>query len=187
MEFMTTDIAGVIFFKRPVYSDERGMFSETWRDQDYRDAGIKENFVQDNISSSSKNVLRGLHYQISQPQGHLITIISGKIFDVGVDLRNKSPTFGQWTGLELVAKNNMYNQAYFPPGIAHGFCTLSDTTTIHYKCTNVYNADDEGGVLWDDQTINISWPIKNPTLTKRDMELPVLGSIPETQLPHIHY
>jgi dTDP-4-dehydrorhamnose 3,5-epimerase len=167
MEVILTKIPGIIVFKPRCYDDDRGRFYELWRYNDYREAGINELFLQDNFSRSSKNVLRGLHFQIGEKaQGQLVSIISGKVFDVCVDIRKDSPSFGQHIVFELV--DSVPQQIYMPPGIAHGFCVLSENAILHYKCTQYYSPENEGGILWNDLDLNIPWPVKDPIISKKD-------------------
>lgn len=174
-------LEGVLVLTADVYTDERGSFQETFHQQRYRDAGLIENFVQDNWSRSARGVLRGLHYQIERPQGKLVYVVRGEIFDVAVDLRPDSPTFRQWEGVVLNDRDG--RQIYVPPGFAHGFCVLSESADVIYKCTDVYHKAGERGVLWSDPDVAIEWPIKNPALSPKDKSLPRLKEIPPTDLP----
>jgi dTDP-4-dehydrorhamnose 3,5-epimerase len=155
--FTKTSIDGVIIIEPTVFGDERGYFMETYQKEEFKQLGLDVDFVQDNQSSSHKGVLRGLHFQYTQPQGKLVRVISGEVFDVAVDLRKDSPTYGKWEGVTLSADNK--KQFYIPPGFAHGFVVLSDSAEFTYKCTDYYKADDEGGIQWDDPEIGINWPI----------------------------
>jgi len=155
--FTKTSIDGVIIIEPTVFGDERGYFMETYQKEEFKQLGLDVDFVQDNQSSSHKGVLRGLHFQYTQPQGKLVRVISGEVFDVAVDLRKDSPTYGKWEGVTLSAENK--KQFYIPPGFAHGFVVLSDSAEFTYKCTDYYKADDEGGIQWDDPEIGINWPI----------------------------
>lgn len=154
---------------------------ETHHLEKYRQAGIDATFVQDNHSHSAQYVLRGLHYQLSRPQGKLIYAVTGEIFDVAVDIRPGSPTFGRWTGAVLSAQN--HKQIYVPEGFAHGFVVLSDHADVIYKCTDVYTPGDEYGVSWNDPAIGIDWPVEIPILSKKDQENKILNNIPENRLP----
>lgn len=154
---------------------------ETFSEKRYRDIGIAESFVQDNRSASRHGVLRGLHYQINQPQGHLVYLYQGRLFDVGVDLRPESPTFGEVMTHTIDADAG--TQLYWPPGVAHGFCVLSETADVAYKCTDYYAPGDEGGVRWDDAELGIPWPIENPEILERDRSWPLLREIPADRLP----
>ena len=155
-EFKTTKIPGVMIIQPLVHGDSRGYFVETFKAPDFEAAGIPTNFVQDNESSSTKGVLRGLHFQKTHTQGKLVRVTHGEVFDVAVDVRSGSETFGQWVGVTLSAeKKNMF---YVPAGFAHGFLVLSDTAEFVYKCTDVYNPSGEGGIPWNDPTIAVDWP-----------------------------
>jgi dTDP-4-dehydrorhamnose 3,5-epimerase len=169
LKFLPTDVAGVLVCEPEVLGDERGYFLETWRASLFADAGVAADFVQDNQSSSRRGVLRGLHYQIRRPQGKLVRVISGRVFDVAVDLRRSSPTFGRWTGTELSASN--HRQMWVPPGCAHGFYVLSETAEFVYKCTDYYAPEHERVVRWDDPALGIAWPLApgtTPTLSAKD-------------------
>lgn len=167
-----TILPGVLILEPVVHGDSRGFFLETWREDQYQELGIREDFVQDNHSRSSRNVLRGLHLQRNKPQGKLVRVARGAVFDVAVDVNRNSPTFGKWVGVELSDEN--LRQFYVPPGYAHGFCVLSDVADFLYKCTAYYDHTDEVGVRWDDPDIGVQWPIKQPALSNRDKQLPLL-------------
>lgn len=154
--FTETSIEGVIIVDVKTYGDERGYFMETYKNPDFVVGGIDVDFVQDNQSSSVKGVLRGLHFQINHPQSKLVRVVSGEVFDVAVDLREGSPTYGKWEGVVLSAENK--RQFFIPRGFAHGFLVLSDTAEFCYKCDDVYHPNDEGGLMWNDPTIGIEWP-----------------------------
>ena len=162
-KFIKTSIEGVYIIEPTVFGDERGYFMETYHAEEFREAGLDFNFVQDNQSKSKKGVLRGLHFQYTQPQGKLVRVIKGEVFDVAVDLRGNSPTYGKWEGVVLSDENK--KQFYIPEGFAHGFLVLSDEAEFTYKCTNFYNHGDEGGILWNDPDINVNWPVTD------DMEI----------------
>lgn len=149
-------IEGLYIIEPKLYSDYRGYFMETYNKNDMAEAGLDMNFVQDNQSMSIKGVLRGLHYQINHPQGKLVRVIKGRVFDVAVDIRKDSPTYLQWYGVELSEENK--KQFYISPGFAHGFLVLSDIAEFCYKCTDFYHPEDEGGIAWNDPTIHVSWP-----------------------------
>ena len=169
MEFTATQIPDVIVIDPIVYEDKRGFFMETWQEQKFRDAGIDARFVQSNHSRSSFGVLRGLHYQVSQAQGKLIRVIQGEAFDVAVDLRKSSPTFGQWVGETLSAGNRKL--IWIPPGFAHGFLILSELADFEYHTTNLYAPEHERSFRWDDPDLAISWPLaegQKPLLSKND-------------------
>ena len=158
-KFTYTEIEGVFVAEPAVFPDERGYFMETYNENDFKEEGIDLTFVQDNQSKSSKGVLRGLHFQKTQPQGKLVRVISGEVFDVAVDLRKASKTYGKWVGVTLSAENK--KQLFIPKGFAHGFVVLSDEAEFVYKCTDFYKGDDEGGILWNDPDIGIEWPIED--------------------------
>jgi len=169
MEFIPTRIPDVILIKPRVFGDERGFFLETWQEKKFAEAGIDARFVQDNHSHSKKNVLRGLHYQIKQPQGKLVRVTSGAVFDVAVDIRRSSPTFGQWVGVELSAEN--HHMLWVPPGFAHGYLTLSERADFFYKCTDYWVPQKERAILWNDSDLGIDWmlPVGTlPVLSPRD-------------------
>lgn len=181
MKIIKTNLPGVVVIEPAVFGDARGKFMETFRVNTYEDAGIAGPFVQDNFSRSQHNVLRGLHYQSRYPQGKLVQVMCGEVFDVAVDIRRGSPTFAQWTGTILSEDNN--RQMYIPPGFAHGFLVQSKTADFLYKCTDYYHPEDEAGIFWADPTINVGWPNKEPVLSAKDSQLPGLASIPDDQLP----
>jgi len=167
-----TVLPGVLIIEPVIHGDGRGFFLETWRDDEYRAMGVCESFVQDNHSRSGKSVLRGLHLQRKQPQGKLVRVARGCVFDVAVDINPNSPTFRKWVGVELSDDN--LRQFYVPPGYAHGFCVISETADFLYKCTAYYNRADEVGVRWDDPEIAVEWPTRQPLLSERDRALPFL-------------
>ncbi|WP_048190917.1 dTDP-4-dehydrorhamnose 3,5-epimerase [Methanobacterium sp. SMA-27] len=174
-KFLKTFIEGVYVIEPTVFGDERGYFMETYHAKEFEDAGIAATFVQDNQSKSQKGVLRGLHFQYTHPQGKLVRVIKGEVFDVAVDLRKNSSTYGKWTGIILSDKNK--KQFYIPEGFAHGFVVLSDEAEFTYKCTNFYDADDEGGILWNDPDIDIEWPVEDINeimLSDKDKQLKTL-------------
>lgn len=154
--FIETSIEGVVIVEVKSYGDDRGYFMETYKKPDFLAGGIGADFVQDNQSSSTKGVLRGLHFQINHPQSKLVRVVSGEVFDVAVDLREGSPTYGKWEGVILSAENR--RQFFIPRGFAHGFLVLSDTAEFCYKCDDVYHPNDEGGLMWNDSAIGIEWP-----------------------------
>lgn len=154
--FTKTSIEGVVVGDMKSYADDRGYFMETYKKSDFAAGGIDVDFVQDNQSASTKGVLRGLHFQINHPQSKLVRVVSGKVFDVAVDLRKGSPTFGRWEGVVLSAENK--RQFFIPRGFAHGFLVLSDYAEFCYKCDDVYHPNDEGGLMWDDPAIGVEWP-----------------------------
>ena len=164
---------GMLIIEPSVFEDERGYFLETHHFQRFQSANIDCTFVQDNLSFSKKNVLRGLHFQKTKPQSKLIQVVSGGIFDVGVDLRQDSSTFGRWFGCVLSEENR--RQLFVPQGFAHGFCVLSESAHVAYKCSDYYDPDDEGGLLWSDPDIAIDWPVKNPILSAKDSQFGYLN------------
>ena len=167
MRITPTDFDGLLVLEPEIFQDGRGEFYESWREIDYQQYGIKEKFLQDNISISKKNVLRGLHYQ--KNQGQLITVIHGIIFDIALDIRENSQTFKKYFSIEL--SSNQPKQVYIPPGFAHGFCVLSDFAVMHYKCTQYYDPTIEGGIYWKDKQIGIAWPGKNFIISEKDQKL----------------
>lgn len=169
MKVIKEPLPGLLVIKPRVFEDERGFFLETWQRDRYKELGIQEDFVQDNWSRSTKGVLRGLHYQKEHPQGKLVCVRSGKVFDVAVDIRKDSPTFGEWFGEELSDENHL--QMYVPAGFAHGFCVLSEAADFSYKCTDFYHAGDEGGILWNDPVLDIQWPINEAKVSEKDNKL----------------
>ncbi len=170
MEIIKEPLPGLLIIKPKVFEDERGFFLETWQKERYKEIGIEEEFVQDNWSRSKKGVLRGLHFQKDHPQGKLVSVRTGKVFDVAVDIRKDSQTFGKWHGEELSDHNHL--QMYVPPGFAHGFCVLSEVADFSYKCTDYYKSDDESGIIWNDTDLNIEWPVSNPVVSDKDSQLP---------------
>ena len=180
MKVTTCDLQGLLIIEPDVFGDSRGYFMESWNRQRYRDAGIDFDFVQDNFSLSRRGTLRGLHFQNPLAQGKLVSVLQGEVFDVGVDIRRSSPTFGRWFGMTLSAENK--RQFFLPPGFAHGFLVLSEMALFHYKCTDYYSPKDEQGFRWDDPAVGIKWPAENPILSKRDAAAPYLKAIPPEKL-----
>lgn len=171
--FIKTNIEGLFVIEPSLFRDDRGYFMETYNQKEFENAGINVNFVQDNQSKSKKGVLRGLHFQKRNSQGKLVRVIKGKVFDVALDLRKNSKTFGKWHGVVLSDENNL--QFYIPENFAHGFLVLSDEAEFVYKCTNFYDPESEGGIIWNDPTIAINWPlddIKYPILSEKDKAHP---------------
>ncbi len=181
IEFVPGKLPGVVLVKPRVFPDDRGFFTETFHAGKYREAGIDRPFVQDNFSFSRKYVLRGLHYQRNRPQGKLVYVASGEIFDVAVDVRLGSPTFGQWEGYLLSGDN--HHQLYVPEGLAHGFVVLSETASVMYKCTELYSPADDTGIRWNDPEIGVDWQVEHPLLSPKDAVLPTLSEIPREILP----
>ncbi len=182
MKVIETRLPGVLVFEPKVFGDARGFFMETWSRQRYREAGITQNFVQDNVSASCKGTLRGLHFQHPKGQGKLVQVYTGAVFDVAVDIRKGSSTFGLWYGVELNGEKR--NQMYVPPGFAHGFYVLSDTAMFSYKCTELYSPATEGSILWNDPEISVAWPLDGePLLSDKDAISVPLNQIPLDRLP----
>ena len=176
MQVIDTKIEGVKIIQPKVFGDERGFFLETFEKNRYRELlNIDLDFVQDNHSRSQKGVLRGLHFQTINPQGKLVRCVRGEVFDVAVDIRPDSPTYGQWEGVILSEENK--TQFWVPPGLAHGFVVLSDIADFEYKCTDFYFPEDEGGLIWNDPDVAIPWPIAQPSLSGKDTVLPTLRDI----------
>jgi dTDP-4-dehydrorhamnose 3,5-epimerase len=171
----------VLIIEPRIFGDARGFFFESWNGPRYRDAGLPERFVQDNISQSARGVLRGLHFQEPNAQGKLVTVLEGEVFDVAVDIRIGSPRFGQIVTITLSGENK--RQAYIPPGFAHGFCVVSETALFTYKCTEVYAPEAEGGIIWNDPDLAIPWPIESPTLSPKDAKYARLRDLDRTRLP----
>lgn len=178
----TTPLDGLLVLEPKCFQDERGFFQETYQAERYQEAGIFDAFVQDNQSRSRQGVLRGMHFQVMRPQAQIVTVMRGRVFDVGVDLRPSSLTFGKWFGVELHDAGP--RQIYLAPGFAHGFCVLSDWADLHYKVSRKYDAHDEGGLHWNDLDVGIGWPIDNPMVTARDASYPILKELTVTHLPH---
>ncbi len=170
MEIARTPLDGVLLIKPKIWGDARGFFVETWQRDRYAKAGIPADFVQDNHSRSRKHILRGLHFQKNYPQGKLVSVSLGEVFDVVVDIRPDSPTRGQWYGAVLTGENQ--HQLWVPPGMAHGFCVLSDIAHFHYKCTEFYHPEDEGAIRWNDPDIAIAWPVAEPVVSAKDAAAP---------------
>ena len=181
VKFTDTELPGVMIARPEAFEDERGFFLETFHKEKYADGGINRSFVQDNHSHSKKGVLRGLHYQVRHAQAKLIYVAAGEIFDAAVDIRRGSPAFGKWTSTILSAENR--RQIFVPEGFAHGFCVLSESADVTYKCSDFYYPDDDRGILWSDAFIGIKWPIAEPVLSAKDRAYPKLREIPEGELP----
>jgi dTDP-4-dehydrorhamnose 3,5-epimerase len=173
MNIIETSLPGVLLLEPKVFGDARGFFLESWNRKTFAELGLDLDFVQDNHSRSSKGVLRGLHYQLTEPQGKLVRVVSGAVFDVAVDVRRSSPHFGQWVGYELSADNQ--RMLWIPPGFAHGFLVLSDSADFLYKTTAYYAPQWDRGVRWDDPQIGVQWPLAGvPALSAKDQALPFL-------------
>jgi dTDP-4-dehydrorhamnose 3,5-epimerase len=182
MRRIETSLPGVALLDPKVHGDARGFFYEAWNRNTYRDLGIDRVWVQDNLSRSSRGVLRGLHLQLRRPQAKLVTVLAGEVFDVAVDLRRSSPTFGRWVGERLSGENRRL--LYIPEGFAHGFQVLSETADFLYKVTDFWSAEDERGVAWDDPRLGVAWPGERPPrLSPRDAALPRLDALPPDDLP----
>ncbi len=181
MRVIETSLPGVLILEPKVFGDSRGFFLETYRQSVYREAGIGELFVQDNRSRSRKGVLRGLHYQLVQPQGKLVEVIRGQVFDVAVDIRRGSPTFGHWTG--VILDDQRHHQLYVPAGFAHGFLVMSEYVDLFYKCTDYYHPQSEQGIAWNDPDIGIEWPAAEVILSDKDARNPRLAEQSLDSLP----
>jgi dTDP-4-dehydrorhamnose 3,5-epimerase len=179
MKITETGLSGLIIVEPNVFTDSRGYFYESYQQERYKQLGIPA-FIQDNMSSSKKNVLRGLHYQYPRAQGKLVGVTKGTVWDVALDIRRSSPTFGQWFGITLSDAN--HTQLYIPPGFAHGFCVLSEIANFYYKCTEFYIPQEERGIAWNDEKLTISWPISAPILSPKDQLFHSLHEIPDEQL-----
>ncbi|HSZ67835.1 MAG TPA: dTDP-4-dehydrorhamnose 3,5-epimerase [Xanthobacteraceae bacterium] len=174
-------LSGLLLIEPRYFRDERGYFLESFSRPRYRDAGIADDFVQENHSRSYRGILRGLHFQVRRPQAQLVTVMRGRVFDVAVDLRRGSQTFGRWFGAEL--SDEGVCQMYMAPGFAHGFCVLSDTADLHYMVSRIYDHSDEGGLLWSDPDIGIRWPVAAPVVSAHDAAYPRLRDIASDRLP----
>jgi dTDP-4-dehydrorhamnose 3,5-epimerase len=181
LKLIETNLPGVVVVVPDVMRDERGFFLESYNANKYEKLGITARFVQDNHSRSVKGTLRGLHFQNPKGQGKLVRVIQGEVFDAAVDIRAGSPAFGKWSGTILNSEN--MHQVYIPAGFAHGFCVMSETAELEYKCTEFYAPEYEMGIAWNDPDIAIDWPVKEPLLSKKDKGYPALSSIPVNRLP----
>lgn len=171
MKFIPSKIPDVVIIEPQVFGDQRGFFMETWSTKDFSEAGLDLDFVQDNHSASTRGTLRGLHYQIQNPQGKLVRVVRGEVYDVAVDMRRSSPTYGEWVGVTLSEKNR--RMLWIPPGFAHGFYVTSRDAEFVYKCTDLYAPEHERSLLWNDPDLNIDWPIEagnTPTLSDKDVD-----------------
>lgn len=175
MRVVRTELADVLIVEPDVHRDGRGFFVETYQADRYREHGIADTFVQDNHSRSVERTLRGLHLQLRRPQAKLIRVIEGEVFDVAVDVRRGSPTFGRWVAVALSADS--FKQCYVPAGFAHGFCVTSAIAQVEYKCTDFYDREDEIGIAWNDPSLGITWPIRDPILSPRDRHHPRLAEL----------
>ena len=181
MRVVETSLPGCSIIEPAVFGDERGFFFETWNADRYRQLGLPDKFVQSNVSSSARGVLRGLHYQWPNPQGKLVSVLEGEVYDVAVDIRRGSPTFGRWAAVILSAGNK--RQFWIPEGFAHGFAVLSERAIFSYLCTAQYDKDADAGVRWDDAAIGIDWPIATAVLSAKDLSAPLLSEVPDNRLP----
>lgn len=181
MKVIETDLSGCLVIEPKVFGDARGFFMETWNRGRYAEHGIGPDFVQSNLSRSARGVLRGLHYQWPNPQGKLVSVLEGEVYDVAVDIRRGSPTFGRWAGVILSAENK--RQLWIPEGFAHGFVSLSESALFAYLCTTAYDAQADASVRWDDPTIGIDWPVSNPSLSDKDATAPLLADVAPDRLP----
>jgi dTDP-4-dehydrorhamnose 3,5-epimerase len=183
MRIDETGLPGLLLIEPQCFRDERGFFVESFHAQRYYDSGIIDAFVQDNHSRSLRGALRGLHFQVKHPQAQIVTVIRGRVFDVAVDLRINSPTFGRWYGIEL--SEDGPRQLYMAQGFAHGFCALSEFADLHYKVSQLYDQSDEGGLIWNDRDLRIRWPVENPFVSKRDSAYPPLRELDRERLPRV--
>lgn len=181
MKVLESRLPGCVVIEPKVFGDERGFFFESWNAARFGELGLPARFVQSNVSSSSKGVLRGLHYQWPRPQGKLVSVLEGEVYDVAVDIRRGSPTFGHWDAVILSAGNK--RQFWIPEGFAHGFAVLSDTALFHYLCTDVYVKEADAAVRWNDANIGVDWPISTPILSAKDEDARFLRDIAEDRLP----
>ena len=181
MNVLETALPGVVVVEPVFFGDERGFFMETWNRRRYEEFGVPTDFVQDNLSYSMGGVLRGLHFQNPHPQGKLVSVLQGEVFDVAVDIRTGSPTFGEWVGVTLSAENR--RQLYVPEGFAHGFVVTSEAAHFSYKCTVYYNPRTEQSLIWDDPDLGIDWPVEAPVLSAKDGSAPTLAEISAGTLP----
>jgi len=181
MKVTETALPGALVLEPQVFGDARGFFYESYNEAKYRDAGIDRRFVQSNVSRSARGVLRGLHYQWPNPQGKLVSVLEGEVYDVAVDIRQGSPTFGQSVGVMLTAENHRH--FWVPEGFAHGFCVLSDFATFSYQCTTLYDAKTDAGIRWNDAALGIDWPVSDPLLSDKDRITPFLHDVAPERLP----
>jgi dTDP-4-dehydrorhamnose 3,5-epimerase len=182
LRLLETGLDGVVIIEPQVHGDERGFFQEIWKAGSYEKYGLPVTFSQANISRSTKGILRGLHYQVRQAQGKLVSVFEGRIFDVAVDIRPGSLSFGQWAGVELSAAS--HRQLYVPEGFAHGFIVLSDSALIHYHCTTEYAPQYDAAIAWNDPDIAVKWPCEPVVISQKDSDAPFLRDVPVKRLPH---
>jgi dTDP-4-dehydrorhamnose 3,5-epimerase len=181
MKVIESDLPGCLVLEPQVFGDERGFFYESFNQDKLAAHGLQPTFVQGNVSSSTRGVLRGLHYQWPKPQGKLVSVLEGEVWDIAVDIRRGSPTFGRWTGVVLSAGNKRH--FWIPEGFAHGFVTLSERALFTYLCTATYDRTADAGIRWDDPALAIDWPVSAPLLSDKDARAPLLGDVPEDRLP----
>lgn len=181
MKLIETDLPGCIVIEPRVFGDERGFFYESFNAQRFADAGLHLQFAQSNVSASTRGVLRGLHYQWPNPQGKLVSVLEGEVYDVAVDIRRGSPTFGRWTAVMLTAENKRH--FWIPEGFAHGFAVVSERAVFTYQCTTVYDAAADAGIRWNDAALGIDWPVADPQLSGKDAVAPFLADVPAERLP----
>lgn len=181
MKLIPTELPGCLVIEPTVFGDSRGFFFETWNAERFGEHGLPKQFVQSNVSSSGKGVLRGLHYQWPRPQGKLVSVLEGEVYDVAVDIRRGSPTFGRWASVVLSAENK--KQFWIPEGFAHGFAVLSERALFNYLCTDVYVKEADAGIRWNDADIAVDWPLSAPTLSAKDEAAPFFREIAEDLLP----
>jgi len=181
LKVVETGLDGVVIIEPRVHGDDRGFFQESWKASSFGQHSLPVSFAQANVSRSVKGVLRGLHYQYRQPQGKLVSVMEGRIFDVAVDIRRGSPSFGQWAGVELSAEN--HRQLYIPEGFAHGFLVLSSSALFHYHCTTEYAAEYDAAIAWNDPDINVKWPIEPESVSAKDHAAPFLRDVAPERLP----
>lgn len=181
MKVIETVLPGALILEPKVFGDARGFFYESYNKAAYHEAGITAEFIQSNVSRSARGVLRGLHYQWPNPQGKLVSVLEGEVYDVAVDIRHGSPTFGQSAGVMLSAENHRH--FWVPEGFAHGFCVLSESATFSYQCTALYDAKADAGIRWNDADLGIDWPLSEPLLSDKDGKTPFLKDVPPARLP----
>lgn len=181
MKVLETVLPGALVIEPQAFGDARGFFYESYNKARFEEAGIGAEFVQSNVSRSARGVLRGLHYQWPNPQGKLVSVLEGEVFDVALDIRRGSPTFGQWAGVMLTAENHRH--FWIPEGFAHGFCVLSDFATFTYQCTALYDREADAGLRWNDPDLGIDWPLSAPLLSDKDNKAPLLKDVPLHRLP----
>ena len=181
MKVTRTSLSGPLVIEPRVFGDARGFIYESYNEKAYREAGIDRRFVQTNVSRSARGVLRGLHYQWPNPQGKLVSVLQGEVYDVAVDIRRDSPTFARWVAVMLTCENHRH--FWIPEGFAHGFCVLSESATLVYQCTALYDPEADAGIRHDDADISVDWPVNAPLLSDKDMRAPFLRNVPREHLP----